>query len=75
MKEWFERSKALHKAVVDVFGSRARIQRCQIHKIRNVRDQLPEYMRATVSATMRQAYGCNDVVHARRLLQNLERTL
>jgi transposase-like protein len=68
-------SKALHKAVVDVFGSRARIQRCQIHKFRNVKDQLPEYMRATVSATMRQAYGCSNVVHARKLLQNLARTL
>jgi transposase-like protein len=68
-------SKALRKAVVEVFGNNARIQRCQIHKIRNVRDQLPEYMRSTVSATMRQAYRCNNVVHARKLLQNLARTL
>jgi putative transposase len=38
-------------------------------------DQLPEYMRSTVKATMRQAYSCNNVVHARKLLHNLARTL
>ena len=48
-------SKALRKAVVEVWGERAKIQRCQAHKIRNVMDQLPEYMRSTVRATMRQA--------------------
>ena len=68
-------SKALRKSVIEVFGDRARVQRCQIHKIRNVRDQLPEYMRSTVCATMRQAYRCNNVVHARKLLQNLARSL
>jgi putative transposase len=68
-------SKAIRKAVVEVFGERARIQRCQAHKIRNVMDQLPEYMRPTVRATMRQAYASNNVVHARKLLHNLVRTL
>ena len=38
-------SKALAKAVRDVFGRRALIQRCQVHKTRNVLDQLPEDMR------------------------------
>jgi len=68
-------AKAIHKAVVVVFGDRARIQRCQVHKARNVRDQLPEYMRATVASTLWQAYSANNVVHARKLLQNLARTL
>jgi transposase-like protein len=68
-------SKALRKAVLDVWAERAKIQRCQAHKIRNVLDQLPEYMRPTVHATMRQAYSSNNVVHARKLLQNLARTL
>ncbi len=67
--------KALRKAVVDVFGERAKIQRCQAHKLRNVLDQLPDYMRPTVKSTMQQAYACNNVVHARKLLQNLSRTL
>jgi transposase-like protein len=68
-------SKALRKAVVEVFGERAVIQRCQVHKIRNLEDQLPDYMRSTVLATMRQAYHCNNIVRARKLLQNLARTL
>jgi putative transposase len=68
-------SKALRKAVFEVWADRAKIQRCQAHKIRNVMDQLPEYMRSTVRATMRQAYSCNNVVQARKLLQNLVRTL
>lgn len=68
-------AKALRRAVVDVWGERAKIQRCQAHKVRNVMDQLPEYMRSTVKATMRQAYSCNDVVQARKLLHNLARTL
>lgn len=68
-------SKAIRKSVVEVFGERARIQRCQAHKIRNVMDQLPEYMRPTVRATMSQAYASNNVVHARKLLLNLVRTL
>jgi putative transposase len=68
-------AKALRKAVVDVWGERAKIQRCQAHKVRNVMDQLPDYMRSTVKATMRQAYSCNDIAHARKLLHNLVRTL
>lgn len=35
-------SKALKKAVSDVFGKRALYQRCRVHKQRNVLEQLPE---------------------------------
>jgi len=38
--------KAIRKALRDVFGDRAIVQRCQVHKARNVRDQLPEARRA-----------------------------
>jgi hypothetical protein len=34
--------KALRRAVRDVFGTRAIVQRCQVHKAHNVRDHLPE---------------------------------
>ena len=68
-------AKALRKAVLDVFGERAKIQRCQAHKIRNVLDQLPEYMRPSVKPVIQQAYACNNIVHARKLLTNLMRTL
>jgi transposase-like protein len=68
-------SKALVKAIRDRFGERALIQRCQIHKKRNVRDHLPEYMRSSVSATMSQAHQTRDAVRATKLLENLARSL
>jgi len=68
-------SKALVKAIRDRFGARALIQRCQVHKKRNVREHLPEYMRSSVSATMTQAYQTRDVVRATKLLENLARSL
>ena len=67
--------KALAKAVRAVLGKRALVQRCQVHKKRNVLDQLPERVRPSVSAAMTQAYASRDEAQARRLLNNLERRL
>src|ERR1700686_4352672 len=39
-------AKALHKAVVEVFGAHGLIQRCREHKKRNVTDALPERLGA-----------------------------
>jgi transposase-like protein len=64
-------AKALHKAVTDVFGRRALIQRCQEHKKRNVADQLPESMRPAVRRAMNEAYESSDAKRALRLLENL----
>jgi putative transposase len=68
-------SKALARAVRDVFGERARIQRCQVHKTRNVVDQLPESMRTSVRAAMRQAYRTPSADKAKQQLINLARRL
>jgi putative transposase len=68
-------AKALHRAVVDIFGERALIQRCRQHKKRNVSEALPERMRAPVLSTMSQAYATRDAKRARRLLENLARRL
>jgi putative transposase len=68
-------AKALHKAVVEVFGARALIQRCREHKKRNVSEALPERLRASVRTTMNQAYATGDAKRARRLLDNLARRL
>jgi putative transposase len=68
-------AKALHKAVVEVFGARALIQRCREHKKRNVTDALPERLRAAVRSAMNQAYATRDAKRARRLLENLARRL
>lgn len=68
-------SKALRKAVKDVFGDRAVIQRCQVHKTRNVTEHLPERERARVASRIRDAYRCGDAERAKRLLTGLARQL
>jgi transposase-like protein len=67
-------SRALRKAVHATFDKAALVQRCQIHKLRNVMDHLPERQRPWVQAIMRRAYR-SDVPTARRLLQDLARRL
>ena len=56
-------SKALRRAVLDVFD-RPVIGRCQLHKIRNVADHLPEKMRTTVTSRMRRAYHADSALAA-----------
>ena len=68
-------AKGLRRAVLDTFGERALIQRCQAHKKRNVTDALPERMRASVRTAMNQAYATGDPKRARRLLENLAHKL
>src|SRR5579864_2560436 len=68
-------AKALHQAVVEVFGAHGLIQRCREHKKRNVTDALPERLRATVRSAMNQAYATRDTKRARRLLDGLARRL
>ena len=64
-------AKALHKAVVEVFGAQALIQRCREHKKRNVADALPERLRGSIRGAMNQAYATRDPKRARRLLEGL----
>src|SRR3954470_1287594 len=56
-------SKALRRAVVDVFD-RPVIGRCQLHKIRNVEDRLPDKLRSVVAARMRRAYHAESALAA-----------
>lgn len=68
-------AKALRKAVLEVFGERALLHRCQTHKKRNVTQALPERMRSAVRNAMSEAYATRDPKRARRLLENLARRL
>ena len=68
-------AKALHKAVVEVFGAHRLIQRCRERKKRNVTDALPERLRASGRSAMTQAYAMRDAGRARRLLDHLARRL
>jgi putative transposase len=63
-------AKALSRAVRDVFDQPL-IQRCQQHKIKNVRDKLPERLRAIAERRMRQAYHAESAVQAEGLLTEL----
>jgi putative transposase len=60
--------KALRQAVGEVFGRRALIRRCQVHKRRNVLEALPERSRAETHRALNRAYAAGDVKGARRLL-------
>jgi transposase-like protein len=63
-------AKALSRAVKDVFD-KPLIHRCQQHKIRNVRDRLPEKMRTVVERRMRAAYHAESALKAEGLLTEL----
>jgi transposase-like protein len=52
--------KALAKAVREVFGDRAVIARCRLHKERNVLDHLPEAERTWVRRKLRTAWANPD---------------
>ncbi len=67
-------SKALARAIKDVFD-KPLIHRCQQHKIRNVRDRLPEKLRTVVEKRMRQAYHASSAVEAEGQLTALAREL
>jgi len=49
-------SKALRKAIDEVFGTQNPIQRCRNHKIRNVLDYLPQDRQETVRCGMKAAF-------------------
>jgi len=68
-------AKAIAKAVRNVFGERAIVQRCQAHKTRNVVDQLPDEMKPSVRQALRDAYAASDADRARTMLRNLVRRL
>jgi putative transposase len=63
--------KALRKAIREVFGEHALVQRCQRHKERNVIDLLPERDRDRVRARMRAAWALTDADLAQRELEML----
>jgi putative transposase len=63
--------KGIRKALDDVFGDRAVIQRCQVHKQRNLREHLPEERHGYVLSTMREAYRAATADTARKKLRGL----
>jgi len=68
-------AKALRSAITGLFGKLALIQRCQVHKERNVLDHLPEEMRTGTRRAMRDAYASADFETALKQLERLARSL
>src|SRR5204862_3169812 len=53
-------AKALSKAIRRTFGRYTPIQRCQIHKARNIVGRLPPSLHASVRRVLRQAWELDD---------------
>jgi putative transposase len=68
-------AKALTKAIRNTFGHHTPIQRCQVHKARNITDRLAKPLHASVRKTLRQAWELDDADKAERLIKNLARRL
>jgi len=66
-------AKALKKAIKNTFGKHTPIQRCQVHKARNI--VLPKGLQASTKKVLRQAWEMGDAGKAEKLLRNLAKRL
>jgi len=67
--------KALAAAVRKYAGEAGFIQRCQVHKKRNVVDHLPDEHKADVKRKLQNAYAMAEYADAKRALERLHREL
>ena len=67
-------SKALAKAIRHSFGRHTPIQRCQIHKARNIMERLSPALHASVRRVLRQA-GNSTMRRRQKLIRNLAQRL
>ena len=67
-------SKALRSGIEQMCGKDARVQRCRIHKIRNVTDRLPKERAEQVRWLMKQAFKL-DTARGKQRLKELARDL
>lgn len=68
-------STGLRKAIRQTFGQWALIQRCQLHKMRNVLEHLPERKREWVRAKLRKAWEAASTEKAKSIMEDLARSL
>jgi transposase-like protein len=71
-------AKALSAAVREVFGNKALIQRCRLHKRRNIAEHLPDKDNDWVDAKLVKAFGHPDpeqgLCNAKRLAAQLDKS-
>lgn len=68
-------AKALRRAIGEHFGNSALVQRCQIHKLRNVLGHLPNEIHASVRRAMNDAWHTENPALALKQLQRLAGSL
>ncbi len=67
--------KAIRRAIADSYGALAPVQRCRLHKRRNVLDHLPEGLRPLIGRKLDQAWSKEDPEEAERALRHLAASL
>ena len=68
-------SKALRKAITDRFGTSALIQRCRIHKERNIRSYLPKKHHRLLAMKLKAAFCMTDYAEALKELRKVHEWL
>jgi putative transposase len=68
-------SKALRRAILEVFGETALVARCQEHKRRNVLEHLPEQLHPSIGRALKDAWETKDPILAQRQLERLAASL
>jgi transposase-like protein len=68
-------AKALRRAIREVFGELAIVQRCQVHKLRNVLEHLPQHLHPSVSRALHDAWSSDSADLAQRQLERLAKSL
>lgn len=68
-------AKALRAGIARVFGERAEVQRCQIHKRRNVKEHLPKNAQGDTDRRIRNAYALTGYAEAKAELGKIFRQL
>lgn len=68
-------AKALRRGVAKVFGDRALVQRCVLHKRRNVAGHLPDELARSMDRRLAKAFNDADATRGLRVAQGLARQL
>lgn len=68
-------AKALRRAIADVYGALGLVQRCQVHKRRNLLGHLPEALHPSITRALTAAWEAESAELGERQLERLARSL
>jgi putative transposase len=68
-------AKALSKAVRATFGRQTPIQRCQVHKARNIAERCPKKHVTSLRRTLRKAWELDDAAETERVIRGLAKRM